>query len=61
MLLIAIACAVFSIPAFCAKRPAEQPQSSRLYRVDNRVVGTILAILAVAFAVLAYTTGKPLF
>lgn len=61
MLLITLACAVLSVLAFRAKRPPGAPKSSNLYRVDNRVVGSILAILAIAFAVLAYTFGKLLF
>jgi hypothetical protein len=61
MLLLAFACAITAIFVFRSKPPVESPNSSRLYRVDNRVVGSLLLILALAFAVLAYTSGKLLF
>lgn len=61
MLLLAFACVIAAIFVFRCKRPAESPNSSRLYRVDNRVVGSLLLILALAFAVLAYTSGRLLF
>ncbi len=61
MLLITIICVILAILVFRSKRPPEEPGSSRLYRIDNRVVGSVLLILAAVFAVLAYTSGRPLF
>jgi threonine/homoserine/homoserine lactone efflux protein len=61
MLLVSLAFVLLAILVFRYKRPAEAANSSRLYRVDNRVIGSILVILALTFAVLAYTSGRPLF
>ncbi len=61
MLLLALACAILAVLAFRAKLPADRPNTSALYRIDNRAIGSVLLILAAAFAVLAYTSGKLLF
>ena len=58
MLVLALACIVLAILVFRLKRPAETPNSSRLYRVDNRVVAAILMVLAITFGVLAWTSGR---
>jgi hypothetical protein len=58
MLILALACIVLAILVFRMKRPPETPNSSRLYRVDNRVVAAILMVLAITFGVLAWTSGR---
>lgn len=61
MAIVAVVCLVLALLVWRAKRPAEVPNSSRLYRVDNRVVATVLLILALTFALLAWRSGRPLF
>ncbi len=61
MLILAFACALLGIVVFRLKPRAEVPNSSRLYRIDNRVAGSVLMVLALAFAVLAYTSGRLFF
>jgi hypothetical protein len=58
MLLLAIACLFLAVFVLRAKRPAEVPNSSRLYRIDNRVVAAILFVLAVTFTFLAWMSGR---
>jgi hypothetical protein len=58
MLIPALACIVLAILVLRMKKPAEAPNSSRLYRVDNRVVAAILMVLAITFGVLAWTSGR---
>jgi hypothetical protein len=61
MLILMLACIVLAILVLRMKRPADAPNSSRLYRVDNRVVASVLLVLAITFAVLAWTSGKLFF
>ncbi len=61
MLLVALLCVVLAVLAFRSKPPADRPNTSSLYRIDNRAIGSVLLILAAAFAVLAYTSGRLLF
>jgi hypothetical protein len=56
--ILALVCLVLAILVLRAKRPGEAPNSSRLYRIDNRVVAAVLLVLAVTFTVLAWMTGK---
>ena len=60
MLILSLICLILAVLVLRAKRPAETPNSSRLYRVDNRVVAAILTILALTFAFLAWHSGRPL-
>lgn len=61
MAVVSLGCLVLAFLVWRAKRPAEVPNSSRLYRLDNRVVAAVLAVLALTFAFLAWQTGRPLF
>ena len=61
MVVLAVACLVLAFLVLRAKRPADAPNSSRLYRVDNRVVAAILVILALTFAFQAWQSGRLLF
>ncbi len=61
MAIVALACLVLACLVLRAKRPAEAPNSSRLYRLDNRVVSAILVVLALTFGYLAWQSGRPLF
>ncbi len=54
MLIPALICFVLAILVLRAKRPAEVPNSSGLYRIDNRVVASVLVILALTFVVLGW-------
>ncbi len=58
MLIFTIVFAVLAILVLVVKRPRRAPQGSREYRVDERVVASVLTLLAVCFAVLAWTSGK---
>ncbi len=58
MLVIALLFFVLALVVLRAKRGAEVPNSSRLYRIDNRVVASVLAILGLAFALLAWSSGR---
>ena len=53
----ALVCLILAIVVLRAKRPRETPNSSRLYRIDNRVVAAVLFVLALTFTVLAWITG----
>lgn len=61
MAVLSLGCLVVAFLVLRAKRPAEVPNSSRLYRLDNRVVAAILGVLALTFAVLAWQSGRLLF
>ncbi len=61
MVILAILCLVLAVLVLRVKRPAEQPNSSILYRVDNRGVAAMLTVLALAFAFLAWHSGRRLF
>ncbi|MGD0013709.1 MAG: hypothetical protein ABSD56_04690 [Bryobacteraceae bacterium] len=61
MLILALVCAILAVVVLRVRRPAEVPNSSRLYRIDSRVVASVLAVLAITFLILAYTSGKLLF
>ncbi len=61
MLILSLGCLVLAVIVLSLKRPAERPNSSRLYRIDSRVVSAILAVLALAFAFLAWQSGRPFF
>jgi hypothetical protein len=61
MLILALVCVILAILVLRVRRPGEAPNSSRLYRIDSRVVASVLVVLAITFIVLAYTSGKPLF
>jgi len=61
MAVLSLGCLVLAFLVLRAKRPAETPNSSRLYRVDNRVVAAVLTVLALTFAFLAWQSGRPLF
>jgi asparagine N-glycosylation enzyme membrane subunit Stt3 len=61
MAVLSLACLVLAFLVLRAKRPAEVPNSSRLYRLDNRVVAGVLAVLALTFAFLAWQSGRLLF
>jgi hypothetical protein len=56
----ALVCLVLAILVLRAKGPGETPNTSRLYRIDNRVVAAVLFILALMFIVLAWFTGRAL-
>ena len=58
MLLLTLFCLILAVLVLRAKRPAEVPNSSRLYRIDNRVIASVLIVLAIAFAILACASGK---
>ncbi len=58
MLLIALLFLVLAVLVFRLKKPAETPNSSRLYRIDNRVVSAVLVLLALTFVVLAWISGR---
>ena len=58
--ILALLSLILAILVLRAKRPAETPNSSRLYRIDNRVVAAVLVVLALAFTVLAWITGRVL-
>jgi formate-dependent nitrite reductase membrane component NrfD len=61
MVILAVVCLVLAVLVLRARRPPEAPNSSRLYRVDNRVVATVLFVLAVTFVLLAWKSGRPFF
>jgi hypothetical protein len=61
MIILALGCLILAILVLRAKRPAEVPNSSRLYRLDNRVVAAVLVVLALTFGFLAWKSGRPLF
>jgi amino acid transporter len=61
MLLVAFAFFVIAVFVLRKRYPAETPNSSRLYRVDHRVVAAILGVLSLTFVVLAWTSGRLLF
>ncbi|HVX68019.1 MAG TPA: hypothetical protein VHA11_15510 [Bryobacteraceae bacterium] len=58
MLLVTALCLILAVLVMRSRRNPEQPNSSRLYRIDNRVIASVLVILAVAFAVLAVASGR---
>ncbi|HEX8984300.1 MAG TPA: hypothetical protein VF767_02675 [Bryobacteraceae bacterium] len=58
MLLVAALCLLLAVLLMRYRRTPAQPNSSRLYRVDNRVIASVLLILAAAFAALALATGR---
>jgi hypothetical protein len=61
MAVLSLGCLVLAFLVWRAKRPAGAPNSSRLYRLDNRVVAGILCVLALTFAFLAWQSGRLLF
>jgi hypothetical protein len=61
MLILMLVCIVLAILVLRMKRPADAPNSSRLYRVDNRVVASVLLVLAITFAVLVWKSGRLFF
>ena len=61
MAVLSLVCLILAFLVLRARRPAEVPNSSRLYRVDNRVVAAILTVLAFTFAFLAWQSGRLLF
>jgi hypothetical protein len=61
MAVLSLGCLALAVLVLRAKRSAETPNSSRLYRIDNRVVSAILVILAITFAFLAWQSGRLLF
>jgi len=61
MAVLSLGCLVLAFLAWRAKRPADAPNSSRLYRLDNRVVAAILTVLALTFAFLVWQSGRLLF
>ncbi len=61
MLVIALILLVLAGIVLRLKTPADIPNSSRLYRIDNRVVAAVLALLALVFGVLAWTSERALF
>lgn len=58
MLLFTLAFSVLAVLVLRSKRPLRAPQGSTEYHIDNRVVASVLAVLAVSFAVLAWSTGR---
>ena len=58
MLLVTALCLVLAVLLVRYRRTPAQPNSSRLYRIDNRVIASVLVILAIAFAAIAVATGK---
>jgi hypothetical protein len=61
MAVLSLGCLVLALLVLRARGPGETPNSSRLYRIDNRVVAAVLTVLAFTFAFLAWQTGRPLF
>ncbi len=55
MFVFAIVFLISGILLWRAKRPAVQPNSSSYYRIDNRVIGTVLLIMAACFFLLGLT------
>ena len=58
MLLVTGLFLVLAVLVLRYRRTPAQPNSSRLYRIDSRVIASVLVILAAAFAALAFATGK---
>jgi len=58
MLIFALVFGVLAVYVLGTKKPVRGPGESTEYRIDNRVVGFILGLMAIGFAVLAWTTGK---
>ncbi len=58
MLILTLLFAVLAVLVVVVKRPVRAPQDSAEYRIDSRVVACVLALLALSFAVLAWSTGK---
>ena len=58
MLVLSILFMLLAAFVLVSKRPRRPPEESPEYRLDNRVVASILALLAISFAVLAWITGK---
>jgi hypothetical protein len=58
MLVFSVLFLVAAIALLTRRLPAESPNSSKLYRLDNRVIASVLIVLAISFAVLAWATGK---
>ena len=58
MLLLSILFLLLAAFVLVSKRPRRPPEDSPEYRLDNRVVASILGLLAVSFAVLAWVTGR---
>ena len=54
MLFFAIVSFVAAVLVLTVKRPRERPFGSPEYRWDERVVASILMVLAIGFAVLAW-------
>lgn len=58
MLVFTILFLFLAVFVLVSKRPRRPPGESTEYRIDNRVVASVLALLAISFAVLAWATGK---
>jgi hypothetical protein len=61
VLILALLFFVLALVVLRSRRGPEVPNSSKLYRIDNRVVASVLAILGAAFALLAWSSGRLLF
>ncbi len=58
MLLLAIVCFLLAIIVLTVKRPLRPPESSKEYRVYNRVVASVLMLVGVCFIILSWVTGR---
>jgi hypothetical protein len=58
MLVFSFLFLIAAILLLTRRRSTASPNSSRLYRLDNRVMASALIVLAISFAVLAWATGK---
>jgi hypothetical protein len=54
MLLLALAFICTGVYVFKVKRPCPRPQGSRLYRIDEVAVSTVLFLLAACMLVLGF-------
>ncbi len=58
MLLLAILFFVLAAVVVTVKRPRRPPENSKEYRIDNRVIASVLLLIAVCFLVLSWVTGR---
>jgi hypothetical protein len=58
MLIFTLIFAILAIAVLFTKGPARAPYGSIEYRIDNRVVASVLMLMAIGFAVLAWSSGK---
>jgi len=58
MLVFSILFLILAVVVLMSKRPRRPPGESTEYRIDSRVIASVLALLAFSFAILAWATGK---